>query len=264
MQITIGHITAHLESIAPRHLQESYDNAGLITGRPEWHCTGVVFALDSTEAVIAEAVALGANLVVAHHPIVFRGLKTITGSNYVERTLIAAIKQDIAIYAIHTNLDNVLQNGVNQRIGQQLGLQNLRILAPKSSDTNQIGAGVVGDLSSEMTEDAFLERLKSAMRAQVVRHTELTGGRVAKVAVCGGSGSFLLPQAIHAGAQVFVTADFKYHEFFDADGQIVIADIGHYESEQYTIDLLFSLVSEKFPTFVLHLTKQYTNPVRYR
>ncbi len=264
MQITIGQITALLETIAPRHLQESYDNAGLITGRFDWQCSGVVFALDSTEAVIAEAVSLGANLVVAHHPIVFRGLKTITGSNYIERTIIAAIKHDIAIYAIHTNLDNVLQNGVNQRIAQQLGLQNLRVLAPKSSDTDLIGAGVIGYLVPDMTEGAFLEHLKTAMQAQVVRHTELTGRRVVKVAVCGGSGSFLLPQAIQAGAQVFVTSDFKYHEFFDADGQIVIADIGHYESEQYTIDLLFSLVSEKFPTFALHLTKQYTNPVRYR
>jgi dinuclear metal center YbgI/SA1388 family protein len=237
--------------------------AGLITGQAEWVCTGVVFALDSTEAVIAEAIAAGANLVVAHHPILFRGLKSFSTGTYVERTLIAAIKQDIAIYAIHTNIDNVLQGGVNQMIGKRLGLQNMEILAPKGPETPNIGAGIVGYLNQAMTEVEFLDHIKSAMQASVVRHTDLLGNQVAKVAVCGGSGSFLLPQAIKSGAQFFVTADFKYHEFFDADGKIVIADIGHYESERYTIDLLFSLVSEKFPTFALHLTKQYTNPVRY-
>jgi dinuclear metal center YbgI/SA1388 family protein len=260
--IRIQEIISALEATAPRHLQESYDNAGLITGRPEWECTGVVFALDSTEAIVAEAVQKGANLVVAHHPIVFRGMKTITGANYVERTIIQAIKHDVAIYAIHTNLDNVLRSGVNEMIAQKIGLQNLRILAPKDPE-GMVGAGVIGDLVQAQTELAFLNHLKSVMKTGTIRHTELLQRPVVKVAVCGGAGSFLLPQAIQSGAQFFVTADYKYHEFFDADGQIVIADIGHYESEQYTIDLLFSLVSEKFPTFALHLTQQNTNPVRY-
>jgi dinuclear metal center YbgI/SA1388 family protein len=258
----IKDITTHLEATAPRHLQESYDNAGLITGRAEWQCTGVLFALDSTEAIIAEAVRVGANLVVAHHPIVFRGMKTITGANYVERTIIQAIKHDVAIYAIHTNLDNVLKSGVNEMLAQKIGLKNLRILAPKDPE-GLTGAGVVGELNVPQTETAFLAHVKTVMQCGVVKHTELLHQPVVKVAVCGGAGSFLLPQAVQSGAQFFVTSDYKYHEFFDADGQIVIADIGHYESEQYTIELLFSLVSEKFPTFALHLTQQNTNPVRY-
>jgi dinuclear metal center YbgI/SA1388 family protein len=258
----IRSIIAHLETIAPTHLQESYDNAGLITGKADWNCTGVLFALDSTQEVIEEAINKGANLVVAHHPIVFRGLKSITGRNYIERTLITAIKHDIAIYAIHTNLDNVLRSGVNEKIAQMLGLQNLSILAPKD-ETGQIGAGVVGYLTESIPETVFLQQLKKTMKAGIVRHTSTIGRAVKKVAVCGGSGSFLLPNAIKAGADVFVTADFKYHEFFDADGQILIADIGHYESEQFTIDLLFSIVSEKFPTFALHLTQCTTNPVQY-
>jgi dinuclear metal center YbgI/SA1388 family protein len=259
---SISQIVSALEAVAPRHLQESYDNAGLITGQLGWPCTGVLFALDSTEVIIQEAIDLGANLVVVHHPIVFRGLKTITGANYVERTIIKAIKHDIAIYAIHTNLDNVLASGVNETIAQKIGMTNLRILAPKVPEGN-IGAGVIGQLASPMPESDFVQHIKTVMRAGVVRHTEWIGTDISTVAVCGGSGSFLLSEAIKQGAQAYVSADFKYHEFFDADSRILITDIGHYESEQFTIDLLYALVSEKFPNFALHLTKQNTNPVRY-
>ncbi len=263
----IRDLTAFLEQTAPLHLQENYDNAGLIVGNPQTEISGVLFCLDSTEAVIEEAVRLGCNMVVAHHPIIFRGLKKINGKNYVERTVIEAIRNDVAIYAIHTNLDNVLQNGVNERIARQLGLTNLQILSPKidlaSGLDQNIGAGVVGDLAAPISERDFLFFIKEKMRTGIVRHTGLLEKTVIRVAVCGGSGSFLLPDAIRAGADIFVTADFKYHEFFDADGQIVIADIGHFESEQFTINLLYELCAEKFATFALHLTKTRTNPVFY-
>lgn len=260
--MTIKDITTYLESIAPAHLQESYDNAGLIVGDPTTEVTGILTSLDCTETIIEEAKARGCNLVVAHHPIVFRGLKRFNGANYVERTVIKAIKEDVAIYAIHTNLDNVRHQGVNERIAQRLGLENLRLLGPKNEEAT-IGSGMVGDLPTAMTETGFLKHLKFNMEASVVKHTQLLGKEVKTVALCGGAGGFLLQQAKAAEAQVFVTSDYKYHEFFDADGQIVICDIGHYESEQFTTQLLAELLSKKFLTFAVLCTERNTNPVRY-
>lgn len=260
--MTIKEITTLLEAVAPVHLQESYDNAGLIVGNPETEVTGILFSLDAIESIVDEAVILGCNLVVSHHPIVFRGLKRFNGANYVERVVIKAIQNNIALYAIHTNLDNVLYRGVNERIGQRLGLHNMSILAPKPNST-ETGAGVVGQLPQSMSETAFLDMLKTSMKAGCVRHTALLDKPVSRVAICGGSGSFLLAEAKKSGADVFVTADFKYHEFFDAEDQLVICDIGHYESEQYTIELLFEIIYEKYPNFALHLTKRNTNPVHY-
>lgn len=251
-----------LETLAPPALQESYDNAGLITGHPDMPLRGVLFCLDSTEAVVKEAVSLGCNLIVAHHPIVFKGLRRFNGYSYVERTVISAIKNDVALYAIHTNLDNVHFRGVNAKIAEKIGLQNTRILTPKAGFTD-IGAGLLGTLSGPMPEPDFLNLLKNALGARCVRHTAFRGQPVQQVAVCGGSGSFLLSDALRAGADAFVTSDFKYHEFFDAENRLVIADVGHYESEQYTIELLFDVVSEKFPNFALHCTKVNTNPVQY-
>lgn len=256
-------ITTFLESVAPLHLQESYDNAGLITGSPEMEVRSCLIALDATPEVIDEAVAGGHNMVIAHHPIVFKGLKKINGKNYVERAIIKAIKADVAIYAIHTNLDNVLQDGVNQAIADRLGLEDVRILNVKAHDNPEVGSGAIGDLSDEMTEGDMLSHLKDRMQTGCVRHTALLGRPIKKVAVCGGSGSFLLKAAKSAGADVFITADFKYHEFFDADGQIVIMDIGHFESEQFTIDLLHGLITKKFSNFAAHCTKIITNPIYY-
>jgi len=251
-----------LESIAPPHLQESYDNAGLIVGDPGQEVTGILFCLDSTEAVVEEALALGCNLVIAHHPIVFRGLKRFNGSTYVERTVMQAIRQGVALYAIHTNLDNVYRQGVNAKIAEKLGLTNTRILLPRPGEV-EIGAGLIGFLPEPVAETDFLLQVKTALRVSCMRHTALRNRSVRSVAVCGGSGSFLLPEALRAGVDVFVTADFKYHEFFDAEGRLVIADIGHYESEQFTIELLYQIIREKFPTFALHCTKVNTNPVFY-
>ncbi|MGB3802058.1 MAG: Nif3-like dinuclear metal center hexameric protein [Lewinella sp.] len=259
---TIQQVTDHLESIAPAHLQESYDNAGLIVGDPQTEVTGILTSLDCTEEIIQEAVARGCNLVVAHHPIVFSGLKRLNGANYVERTVIKAIREDVAIYAIHTNLDNVRHRGVNERIAQRLGLENLRLLRAKNEE-GTVGSGMLGTLTEPVAEEAFLASLREKMRAPVVRHTELLGQKVQTVAVAGGAGGFLLRDAKRAGAQVFVTADYKYHEFFDADGEIVICDIGHYESEQFTTQLLEELLTKEFTTFAVLSTERNTNPVRY-
>lgn len=358
-------ITGYLESIAPLSYQESYDNAGLICGSDDMEITGALICLDSIEAVVDEAIAMGCNLIIAHHPIVFSGLKKLNGKNYVERVIIKAIKNNIAIYAAHTNLDNV-HHGVNAKISEKLGLQNCKLLLPQknllkrlitfspeknaedirsalfaagaghignysecsfnslgtgtfkaidganpyigevgkrfegeeirievvyasqleskvvkallkahpyeevaydlialSNPSSQIGAGMVGELVEEMDEIQFLNALKSKMRAESIRHTALRGKKVKKIAVCGGAGSFLLNAAIANQADIFITADFKYHQFFDADGRIVIADIGHYESEQFTMELFYEILKKKFSTFALQLTKINTNPIKY-
>jgi dinuclear metal center YbgI/SA1388 family protein len=358
-------LTHWLETLAPLAYQESYDNAGLICGDSGAELSGALVCLDSTEAVIEEAIARKCNLVIAHHPIVFSGLKKLTGKNYIERTLIKAIKNDIAIYAIHTNLDNVL-GGVNTRIAEKLGLIHTRILVPKSqvlrkmvtfvpeqqveavrqalfaagagnigaydccsfgmsgtgtyragegatpfagqkgevhqaaeqrlevmyplavekaliqalkaahpyeevaydlialANTHaEVGSGLVGELPKAMEETEFLLFLKKTMKTGSVRHTPLRNKKVQRVAVCGGAGVFLLPDAIASESDVFVTADVKYHQFFDADGRIVIADVGHFESEQFTKDLLFEEIRKKFPTFAVHLSEINTNPVNY-
>lgn len=261
---TIQDIYNYLHSIAPFHLQEPYDNAGLIVGNPSQVCTGVITCLDSTETVIEEAVAKGANLVIAHHPIIFSGLKRLTGRSYIERTVIKAIKHDVAIIAIHTNLDNVLDSGVNGRIATRLGLVDTKVLASKDPDGDHgVGSGVIGTLATPLTESAFLHLLKDKMQTGTIKHTRMLSQEVSTVAVCGGSGGFLLGEAIRAGAQVFVTADYKYHEYFDADGHLMIADIGHYESEQFTIELLQELINQKFSTFAAHCTEVNTNPVNY-
>ena len=341
-------IIQYLESIAPSSYQESYDNAGLIVGDPNTSIKGVLVCLDSTEAIVDEAKKKKCNVIIAHHPIVFKGLKKLNGKNYVERTIIKAIKNDICIYAIHTNLDNVYHNGVNTKIAQKLGLKNQEILSPKqnmvkfhfylkdkqikvlqkaavrnkvhkafnniysllavnknvkqdealikcettvaanevsslvnfiktstksstlkydSSPTQEanpiVGSGVIGSLANPILPSTFFKRLKSSMELKGFRHTAILDKKIQKIAVCGGSGGFLLPHAIRNGADIFITSDYKYHEFFDADGKIIIADIGHYESEQYTIELLHGLITKKFSNFASHCTKISTNPVFY-
>ena len=354
-----------LSTIAPPSLQEHYDNAGLITGKKDWECSGVLVALDCTEDVVKDAINKKCNLVVAHHPIVFKGLKTITGKNYVEQTIINAIKNDIAIYAIHTNLDNVL-HGVNGKIADMLGLVNRRILLPKKqllqklsvfvpvkekqqildalfaagagnignysecsfstegegtfnagagtnpfvgnkgerhleqevkvevifpgwleapivqamksahpyeevaydiyslgNEYQQTGSGLLGELPEEVSATAMLQTLQLVFNIPAIKHTALTGRPLKKVALCGGAGSFLTRAAMAAGADIYITSDIKYHEFFDAEGKLLLADIGHYESEQFTIDLLVDLLQEKFPNFAVLKTGINTNPVKY-
>jgi len=361
----ISEVIRVLEKFAPSSLQESYDNAGLLTGNASWECTGVICTLDATEEVILEAQQQGCNLIVAHHPIIFSGLKKITGKNYIEKAVIAAIKNDIAIYAIHTNLDNVLK-GVNSKIADKLGLTNRKILAPKNgqlmklftfvpvneadkvrnalfdagagnignySETSfntqgtgtfkgnensspyigeqgkrheeneikievifpswlqfevvaalksahpyeevaydivslnnefqQVGSGLVGELPEPMDEKMVLNMLKTGFGLSVVKHTPLLGKKVKTIAFCGGAGSFLISRAIAARADFYITGDIKYHEFFDANSKIVVADIGHWESEQYTAELLVELLQYNFPTFAILKSKVDTNPVQY-
>ena len=354
-----------LEVLAPPAYQESYDNSGLIVGNPDTDLKGILLSLDCTEKVIEEAIRKGCNLVVAHHPVVFKGLKRLNGKNYVERTVIKAIQNNVAIYAIHTNLDHVF-NGVNSMIAARLGLQNVKILEPKrqtllkltffvprpnadqvldslyaagagkignyaecsfrtsgegsfrplpgadpyagqvgelertaeqrvelmfpahlerkvisalrqshpyeevayylqslENENQEVGAGAVGELPEPMPLPDFLAHLKKSMAVSVIRHTASVKKTVRRVAVCGGAGSFLLPKALLAQADAFITADFKYHEFFDAENRIVICDIGHYESEVCTKQLLHDHLSKIFGNFALHLSEINTNPVEY-
>lgn len=262
----LSEITRYLESHAPLEYQESYDNSGLITGDPCMDITGAIISLDATEAVVDEAIALGYNLIIAHHPIVFSGLKRFTGQNYVQRTIIKAIRHDIAIYAIHTNLDNVIIEGVNNKIAEKIGLRDCTALLPYEGqliNERPRGAGLTGLLENPVEWSVFLGDLKQKMQIGVIRYTHPVVERVQKVAVCGGSGSFLLQQAIRSGADVFITADFKYHEFFDANDRIMIADIGHYESEQFTVELIKELIIKKFSNFAVRSTKVITNPINY-
>ena len=361
----LSELTAYLEGLAPLAYQEDYDNAGLIVGNPEQDIYQALISLDCTEAVVDEAIATGCQVIISHHPIVFRGLKKFNGKTYVERVVEKAIRNNIALYAIHTNLDNIM-TGVNAKICETLGLKNCRILAPKhdllkklvtyvpvshadvvrnalfnagagnignysetsfnadgtgtfkgneqstpyvgepgkqhlenevrietiypaileskilmalvlahpyeevaydlyqlTNQNQQVGSGMIGDLDTPMAEEAFLYYLKEKMGAQVIRHTGFTGRPIKKVAVCGGAGGFLLKQAIAAGADIFITADYKYHEFFDAEGKLIIADIGHYESEQFTQQLLYEIIRKKFTNFAVRLTAINTNPVKY-
>jgi len=223
--------------IAPSHFQEDYDNAGLIVGDPDVEISGVLVCLDAIEAVVDEAISLGCNLIIAHHPIIFRGLKQLNGKNYIERTVIKAIKNNVAIYAIHTNLDNVVISGVNTKIAEKLGLQHPEILKPKPNiffQDKPVGSGMIGNLPQPLSPDDFLHFLRVHMELDVIKHTSFCKDIISKVAVCGGSGSFLLQDAKIQGADIFITSDFKYHEYFDADETIIIADIGHFESEKYT------------------------------
>jgi dinuclear metal center YbgI/SA1388 family protein len=361
----IKEIIRELEKLAPLAYQESYDNAGLLLGSPETEVTGVLFTLDVTENVVAEAIRKNCNLIVAHHPIIFKGLKKLNGKNYVERTVISAIKNDISIYATHTNLDHV-PRGVNWQIAEKLGLQNLRVLSPKKelltklaffvpventqsvldalfadgagqignyehcsfrtegtgtflpadvanpvigtngqleevdehrvevmfpsyletkivatlklahpyeevayyltkleNENQEVGAGAIGELQNPMNYNDFLSFLKKGMELNIIKHTEPISTNIQRVAVCGGAGSFLLADAIRAKADVFISADYKYHEFFDAENKIMICDIGHYESEVFTKNLLYNYLSGKFSNFALCLSEVNTNPVRY-
>lgn len=361
----IKEITRFLEEIAPLNYQERYDNSGLIVGDEDTKVTSVLICLDSVEEVIEEAIENGCNLVIAHHPIIFSRLKKLNGKNHIERTIIKAIKNNIAIYAIHTNLDNI-KGGVSSKIADLLDLRNQKILSPKRdllrklevyvpkenaeevqnelfksgagsiSDYkncsfqsegvgtflpkedahpligevgkqerveevkievifpknieknlltgmknthpyeevayqiyildnvfSQVGSGIVGELKEEISSKKFLKKLKNTMKTDCIRHTKLSKKIIKKVAVCGGSGSFLLNNAKEVGADIFITADFKYHEFFNAENNIIIADVGHYESEQFTKELIYDLLINNFSKFAVLLSKINTNPINY-
>jgi dinuclear metal center YbgI/SA1388 family protein len=278
MMLRIHEIVSAFEAVAPLALQESYDNSGLIVGEMGAQVSKALLCLDSTEAVVDEAIAKGCDLIIAHHPIVFGGLKRFTGGDYVQRALIKAIRNNIAIYACHTNLDNVLRGGVNERIAQQLGFEAERVLRPVAADFGSVaavgrlddsdvfrtaGAGVLCNLQKPMNVLDFLQHLKAKMGVEVVKYTKCDVEMVSKVAICGGAGSFLIGDALRAGADAFITSDVKYHEFFDAEGKMLLCDIGHYESEKYTIDLFSNILSAKFPKFATIFAGTITNPIDY-
>ena len=360
----IYEVTKALENWAPPVLQESYDNSGLICGDAGWEFRKAIICLDCLEAVVDEAVRDNANLIIAHHPIVFSGIKKLTGSSYIERTLIKAVKHDIAIYALHTNLDHVI-SGVSFEMATRLGLSDIRILREKSgqllklttfvpaayqelvrtrlfeagagnigkydscsfsapgsgtfraglganpfvgeigelhteeevrlevivaewkkpavtkalleshpyeevahdwtrleNSNQQTGSGVIGMLSEPVGHNELLKRIKSVFGG-TVRHTIPLKNPIRSVALCGGSGSFLISDAIYAGADVYLTADLKYHQFFDADGKLMLVDIGHFESEQFTMDLILRFLQQNFANFAARLTSVNTNPISY-
>ncbi len=362
---TINEVIQKLEDWAPLSLQESYDNGGLMVGDGQQLVTGVLLTLDCTEEVVNEAIQNGCNLIVAHHPIIFSGLKKLNGKNYVERTVIQAIKNNIAIYAAHTSLDNI-NTGVNRMIGEKLGVSDMRILRAKQGELlkltiftpvkyyeslesalfeagagkignydecvfvaegtgsfkplsgasphegkigerkkqdelrlevlvaahlkskvhkammnahpyeelahewvrienlhQDIGSGMIGNLPAAMTKGEFLKYLKKSMGCQVIKFTHFTKETIETVAWCGGSGDFLLEDAMRQGADAFISSDFKYHRFFDHNDKIMICDIGHYETESCVIDLLNGWFTEKFTTFAIHKTEIVSNPVNY-
>ncbi len=260
----IRELTNYLEEIAPLYLQENYDNTGLIIGEEDEEIRAVLTTLDATEEVVEEAMQLDCNLILAHHPIVFHGLKKVNRQHYIGRAIIKAIKNNIAIYAAHTNLDNVLVDGVNQKIADRIGLVQAVILAPKDPQVPNIGSGLIGKLPQAMVADDFFDHLKRQLELSVIKYTTPPTGTMQNVALCGGSGSFLLPRAIGAGADVFISADFKYHEYFEANDKICVIDVGHYESEKFTKDLLLELIQRKFSNFAAYCSKVNTNPINFR
>ncbi|MCK4661270.1 MAG: Nif3-like dinuclear metal center hexameric protein [Bacteroidales bacterium] len=361
----IKDIVNFLEDIAPLSLQEEYDNSGLITGNNENNVNAVLLAIDVTEEVIDEAISIGADMIISHHPVIFSGIKKLTGGNYVERIIIKAIKNNIAIYAAHTNFDSI-SDGVNSRICDKLELINTKILSssqgklkklvtfipvkyidkvrdaifeagagmigkydkcsfnvvgdgtfrasenstpfigdigkihdekeirfetvfpeylkskiinvlinthpyeevaydiyPLENNYNKIGMGMIGELQNKVDTKEFLFQVKNIFNTEFIKHTKIIKNKIKKIAVCGGSGSFLLKNAIKKGADIFISADFKYHQFFDSENKIIIVDIGHYESEQFTKDIFYEILTKKFPKFAFHLTKINTNPIKY-
>jgi dinuclear metal center YbgI/SA1388 family protein len=358
-------ILDQLENFAPFSLQEDYDNSGIQVGDPNLEVRKGLICLDVTESIIDEAITKGCDLVVSHHPLIFAGIKNLSGKNYVERVLIKAIKHNIAILSVHTNLDSI-KNGVNGKLAEKLGLKNLGILQPVKgllrklvtfcpadhaekvreaiffSGAGQIGdydccsfnidgtgtfrggentnpyvgnkgeihtepetrietilpdylvskvvkamisahpyeevaydifplenrfertgMGMLGELEEPVSEIVFLERVKNLLGVPVIRHSELNNKLIKRVALCGGSGSFLKEKAVAAGADVFVTADVKYHDFFQSGSQMLLIDAGHYETEQFTKELLYEILSKKFTNFALLISDQNNNPVRY-
>ena len=260
----IKEIIAALERFAPLPLQDGFDNAGLQIGLTDAEATGALLCLDVTEAVIDEAIMLGYNLIVSHHPLIFRGYKSITGKDYVEQCIMKAIKNDIVIYSAHTNLDNAPE-GVNFKIAEKIGLKNVQVLEVKEQSCceEMAGAGVIGELDMPEGETEFLKRIKKTFEVGCIKHNKLTGREVQRVAICGGAGAFLMPLAIRQQADVFITGEIKYHDYFGHDGEILLAEIGHYESEQYTKEIFQTIIREMFPGLPVQATRVNTNPIKY-
>ncbi|MBN09511.1 MAG: Nif3-like dinuclear metal center hexameric protein [Flavobacteriaceae bacterium] len=250
-----------IEEWAPISYAEDFDNVGLLIGNPSTSFSKALITLDTIERVVDEAILKECNLIISFHPIIFSPLKKLTYENYVERTVIKAIENKISVYAIHTSLDNH-KNGVNYKICEKLEIKNSEILIPKE-ENKSIGMGRIGNLTKSMTESKFLDFVKTKMKTKIIRHSKLLKKRIHKVAVLGGSGSFAVQNAIQKKADVFITSDLKYHNFYEANNKLLLLDIGHYESEQFTKNLIHDYLTKKFPNFGFILASTKTNPVNY-
>ena len=249
-----------IEKWAPLELAEDFDNVGLILGDENVEVKKALITLDTLENVVDEAVENKCDLIISFHPIIFDGLKKITNKTYVKRVISKSIKNNINIYAIHTNLDNH-PKGVNFQISKYLNLNNTKILIPKIDCKG--GMGMIGELHKPDPEKEFLNYVKGIMKTSLIKHSTFLNKKIKKVAVLGGSGSFAIEEAIKAGADCFITADLKYHDYFRAENKILLLDIGHYESEQYTKELILNFLRKKIPKFACVISKSNTNPVNY-
>ena len=247
-----------LERFAPLPLQESYDNAGLQIGLTEAEASGVLLCLDVTEAVIREAEERGCNVVIAHHPLLFHGLKRVSDTTYVERCVREAIIRGICVYAAHTNLDNAF-GGVNYKIAEKLGLKNVHFLVEQGEG----GSGILGELDDKEEPEDFLLRVKNTFGVDCLMHNEGPKKQICTVAICGGAGDFLLDDAIKAGADVFLTGEMGYHIYFGHENDIWIGVLGHYQSEKFTIELMQEILAEAYPDLPTCQTRINTNPIHY-
>lgn len=257
----VREIAALLEEQVPLGWQESYDNAGLAVGDPEAEVTTVLVALDATEEVVEEAIEMGAQMVVTHHPIIFRPLKRLTCANRQQRTIARAIAAGVALYAAHTNLDSSPTEGISHLLAARLGLVEERVLEPSQAGDN-VGIGVVGRLREPMGAEEFLRKIGSLLGVAVLRHSPIRIAQVERVAICSGSGGSLIESAEAAGADLYLSADFRYHDFVDAD-RMILVDAGHFETEICSIDILFDILSKKIPNFAVRKSARAENPMRY-
>lgn len=255
----IKNIVAAIEEAAPLAWQEDYDNSGLLVGDPEADISSALLCVDITEAVLQEAVETGAGMVIAHHPVIFHPLKRLTGSTYIERVVARAVREGIALYACHTNLDSA-PHGMSYALGNILGLKNVSILSPSPAGGH--GMGITGEVEETETL-GFLRHVKEILGLKVLRHSDITRPMVSRVALCTGAGGSMMEEARAAGAQLYISADFRYNAFLDADRDMVIADVGHFESEYCAIDILHDIIRKKMPTFALRRSARSVNPVNY-
>ena len=258
----IQDVLSALEQFAPLPLQESWDNAGLQVGLTEAEVSGALLCLDVTENVVDEAREKGCNLIVSHHPLLFRGLKTISDMTDVQRTVRKAIKNDIAVISMHTNMDNA-EGGVNFKMAEKLGLQDVQFMAPKTVDGVTCGSGVTGVLKKPLEARDFVQLVKTAFGVECVMTNELLERPIARVALCGGAGDFLLDDAVKAGADAFITGEMHYHQYFGYEQQIQICVIGHYQSEQYTTEVFRDILEKACPGVRTVIAETNTNPIKY-
>lgn len=261
--VKIKEVVSALERFAPLPLQADFDNAGLQVGLTEAELSGALLCLDVTEPIVDEAIRLGCNLIVAHHPLIFRKLSCISNQNYVQRTVMKAIRNNVAIVAMHTNLDSA-KGGVNYKIAEKMGLQNLSLIGKTQLvEGVEGGEGVVGCFAEAMAADDFISLLKRVFEVECVQANQLLRRPIKRVALCGGSGAFLLSEALHAGADAFVTGEMSYHDFFDMEQRIQLAIIGHYQSEQFTSEIFKEIIQKEFPEAHCCISSINTNPIIY-